>query len=77
MFYFYINFPNSRNHTIQIHSGDCGFCQNGNGMHDSTNSENGFWAGPFPNLQQAEVTLQRLINLFQNPPNIANHSCCN
>ena len=77
MYYFYINYPNFKDRTILIHDGECGHCQNGNGMRESGNNEKGFWAGPFKDLSQAEQSLQSLIKFFNHKPPIDNHSCCN
>ena len=64
MYYFYINYPNFKDRTILIHNGDCGQCQNGNGMQGSGSNERGFWAGPFEELIHAEEALKSLIKLF-------------
>ena len=80
MFYFYINFPSIRTHVINIHSGDCGYCNNGLGMHrDSPNSSNGVWVGPFGSIETAEQNLIRLKNLLNIDPSPDHslHTCCN
>ncbi len=80
MFYFYINFPTIRTHVIKIHTGECGRCNNGLGMHrDSPNSTNGVWVGPFGTIETAETNLVRLKNLFNivPPPEHGFCQCCN
>jgi hypothetical protein len=75
MYYFYINFPTIKDRKILIHKGECGYCQNGNGMQDSGSNEKGFWAGPFKELDHAETALKKLLSLFKDPPKSGKHDC--
>lgn len=76
MCYFYVNYSNFNARIFFIHHGECGQCQNGNGMKGSGSNERGFWAGPFREFKHAAESLKRLIKLFNCQPEIGIHSCC-
>jgi hypothetical protein len=42
-------------HTIVVHIGICGFCNDGRGLAGGTRSDNGLWHGPFANLEFAST----------------------
>jgi len=71
MYYFYLNFPNYKDKEILIHTKNCGFCKNETG-----NTRNGFWAGPFNNLEDAETNLKSLNNLVIHKFKFRKSSCC-
>ena len=50
-----LNFPNYKDKEILIHKNNCGFCKNETG-----NTTNGFWAGPFTKIEDAEINLIKL-----------------
>lgn len=47
-----------------IHRSDCGFCQNGQGIHENPLGEkNGKWHGPFDSYQEARAEANKLNSL--------------
>lgn len=66
MYHFYLNFPNYKTKNIKIHHQDCNDCNLGHGKQNSLSNINGFWAGPFNTIKDAEDSLNRLLNLVSN-----------
>lgn len=59
---------------LRIHEGNCGFCQNGNGMREDANRGlNGVWIGPFDELDSA----QNYCTNRTNDAVITIHNCIN
>ncbi len=71
MYYFYLNFPKYKDKEILIHKKNCGFCKNETG-----NTINGFWAGPFTKIEDAEINLIKLNNLVIHKFKYRKCSCC-
>jgi hypothetical protein len=65
MYYFYLNFPNYKTKAINIHHESCGDCKSGHGKKDSLSNKNGFWAGPFYSICDAEDSLNKLLSLVE------------
>lgn len=46
-------------HRATIHRGECGFCNNGAGVHGGGHTRNGRWLGPFRSREEAEAEAKR------------------
>ena len=46
-YYFYHNWTAEKGGKAIIHRGDCSFCNNGRGIHNTGQTRNGQWIGPF------------------------------
>lgn len=71
MYYFYFNFPNFNDRTILIHRKECGFCKSETGS-----TYNGFWAGPFSKMKDAEICLQTFNGFLKKNFEFAKCRCC-
>lgn len=71
MYYFYLNFPTYKDKPIKIHNKECGFCNPETGC-----TYNGFWAGPFVNINDAETSLKNLNKLMSVKFEFGKCSCC-
>jgi hypothetical protein len=49
----YENWTVVRGGKARVHSGRCGFCRDGKGIHKDTSGRNGKWHGPFESREIA------------------------
>ena len=59
-YYVYHNWTVERGGKARVHLGDCSFCNNGQGIHNTGPTRNGEWLGPFGTKQDALVQAQNI-----------------
>ena len=58
-YYIYENWV-AHGHTARVHSGDCHFCNNGQGIHKNAGDNNGRWLGSFDTFEIALSNAKKL-----------------
>lgn len=48
----------------RVHTANCTYCNNGRGIHDTDNENNGKWFGPYNSYQDARTKALELITEY-------------